>query len=100
MEVEVQRIPVTDSTKYIKTSREKVTLILSTETITLITRLDTLELTRTQLYKSVFVYKDRYNQKYHVVFDIIRETREFSFRFTPMLPHKRNKLYAINLKNI
>lgn len=99
MDLIIERVPVTDSTEYIDTQVEEVVLYLYSDSVKLFTRMDTLLLVKMKLSFKDAVYMDKYKQRWQFLYERMTNG-EFMFRFTPLLPHRRNKLYAINLWNI
>ena len=106
LELEVTRIPVTDST-YTNSTKEKVLIIFEEDKIGIVTTLDTLELhpsrvlvkKSSKLYISKSVYKDiRHDNQLYFITVVVTQL-EFAIFITPIKPFKR-RIWAINLHSI
>ena len=98
LEMDVARIPVTDSTVCLNT-REKVMLVFEDSNIGVLTMFDTIELVLAKPFLDIPVYKDiRHNDQFYIVF-FVKTSTSFAIFITPVKPYKR-KLWSINLSSI
>jgi signal transduction histidine kinase len=108
MDMVVQRVDVVTNSK-IPTRMERITLVLNADSIRIETLEESLKLTRvqnkqlTKVQRQVYanrvdIFIEKNNQLWHIA--VIVSKKGFAIFCTPLFPHTRQPLYAINLRNI